>query len=263
MIEILECQYSIASGQLEQGGRLAFCAVSSSAWPAEPEGVRRPVAGAATGTPPTRLSYRTYELIKDRLLDGRYAAGERLSVDALKTEFGVSKQPVMEALRRLSVDGLVEIIPQVGCQVARYTTAEVADFIMFFGEIEASIAEVAAARRTDAQLARMDVVSQQIAQIARDDDPVERAHRYRVLNREFHTVIHDMSHSRIMAEFSRRMWDLGDFLITTTEVAHPLHAVLDERHADHERIRNALIRQDGATARKEMASHIARTVTPH
>jgi DNA-binding GntR family transcriptional regulator len=211
------------------------------------------------------LSYRTYELIKERLLDGRYVAGERLSVDALKTEFGVSKQPVMEALRRLSVDGLVEIIPQVGCQVARYTTAEVADFIMFFGEIEASIAEVAAARRTVAQLARMDAVSQQIAQVAQvafHGDPVDRAHRYRVLNREFHSVIHDMSHSRIMAEFSRRMWDLGDFLITTTEVAHPLHAVLDERHADHERIRNALIRQDGATARKEMASHIARTVTP-
>ena len=162
MIKILEFQHRTASGQLEQGGRLAFCAVSSSAWPAEPEGVRRPVASAATGTPPTRLSYRTYELIKERLLDGRYAAGERLSVDALKTEFGVSKQPVMEALRRLSVDGLVEIIPQVGCQVARYTTAEVADFIMFFGEIEASIAEVAAARRTDAQLARMDAVSQQI-----------------------------------------------------------------------------------------------------
>jgi DNA-binding GntR family transcriptional regulator len=171
------------------------------------------------------LSHRTYELIKDRLLDGRYAGGERLPVDALRGEFGVSKQPVMDALRRLSADGLVEIIPQVGCQVARYTTAEVADFFMFFGELEASIAEVAAGRRTAAQLARMDTVSEQIAKVAYDGDPAERAHRYRVLNRDF-------------------------------------HAVIGERHADHERIRDALMRQDGPAARAAMASHIARTVTP-
>jgi DNA-binding GntR family transcriptional regulator len=212
--------------------------------------------------PPSRLSHRTYELIKERLLDGRYAGGERLSVDALKTEFGVSKQPVMEALRRLSADGLVEIIPQVGCQVARYSAAEVADFFLFFSEIEASIAEVAAARRTEAQLARLAATSGQIAQVAQDGDPQERAHRYRILNREFHAIIHAMSQSRIMADLSLRMWDLSDFLITTTEFARPLHAAINDRHADHERIRDALVRQDGSTARNEMASHIAGTVSP-
>jgi DNA-binding GntR family transcriptional regulator len=41
-----------------------------------------------------------------------------------------------------------------------------------------------------------------------------------------------------------------------------MHAVLDERHADHERIRDALIQRDGPTARTEMAGHIARTVSP-
>jgi DNA-binding GntR family transcriptional regulator len=199
--------------------------VRSSAWSQEAEGSRNPLGGGAAGAPATRLSHRTYELIKDRLLDGRYAGGERLPVDALRGEFGVSKQPVMDALRRLSADGLVEIIPQVGCQVARYTTAEVADFFMFFGELEASIAEVAAGRRTAAQLARMDTVSEQIAKVAYDGDPAERAHRYRVLNRDF-------------------------------------HAVIGERHADHERIRDALMRQDGPAARAAMASHIARTVTP-
>jgi DNA-binding GntR family transcriptional regulator len=213
------------------------------------------------GEQPSRLRHRTYELIKERLLDGRYAGGERLSVDALKTEFGVSKQPVMDALRRLSADGLVEIIPQVGCQVTRYTDAEVADFFMFFSEIEASIAEVAAARRTEAQLARLAAASDQIARVTRDGDAQERAHHYRILNREFHAAIHAMSHSRIMAELSQRMWDLSDFLITTTEVGRPLHAVVDDRHADHERIRDALIRQDGPTARSEMARHIARTVS--
>ena len=72
-----------------------------------------------------RLAPVVYDLLKDRLLEGEYQSGERLSVESLKAEFGVSKQPVMEALRRLSSEGLVEIIPQVGCRVPVYDGADV------------------------------------------------------------------------------------------------------------------------------------------
>ena len=60
----------------------------------------RPVA-AASGK---RLAPVVYEMLKERLLEGTYQAGERLSVETLKTEFEVSKQPVMEALHRLAAD---------------------------------------------------------------------------------------------------------------------------------------------------------------
>lgn len=46
-----------------------------------------------------RLSGQMYDTIKDRLLEGDYPAGSRVSVEALRSEFGVSKQPIMEALR--------------------------------------------------------------------------------------------------------------------------------------------------------------------
>ena len=65
-----------------------------------------------------RLNHAVYGELRERLLSGRYAAGARLSTEELRTEFGVSKQPVMEALRRLSADGMVEIVPQVGSLVA-------------------------------------------------------------------------------------------------------------------------------------------------
>jgi DNA-binding GntR family transcriptional regulator len=126
----------------------------------------------------SRLNYAVYDQLKERLLEGRYAAGDRLSAEALRTEFGVSKQPVMEAVRRLARDGLIEIVPQA----------------------------------------------------------LDRARGYRLLNRRFHHAIHEMSHSRIMADTSRRMWDLSDFLINTSDVPQPFSAALDDRHADHERI---------------------------
>jgi DNA-binding GntR family transcriptional regulator len=196
----------------------------------------------------------------ERLLDGRYVAGERLSPEALRTEFGVSKQPVMEALRRLSGDGLIEIVPQVGSRVAQYDIREVADFFVMFGGFEGTIAGIAALRRNAAQLREIDLISERIATLRSSSDPFERAHGYRVLNRQFHHAIHDMAHSRIMAQTSRRMWDLSDFLINTSGVPQPLSSALDGRHADHERIRAALHAGDRDAARAEMELHIVGTV---
>jgi DNA-binding FadR family transcriptional regulator len=70
-----------------------------------------------------------------------------------------------------------------------------------------------------------------------------------------------MAQSRVMTETSQRMWDLSDFLINTTGVPQPLSSALDDRHADHERIRAALHAGDQATARAEMERHIATTAT--
>jgi DNA-binding GntR family transcriptional regulator len=194
------------------------------------------------------------------LLEGRYAAGARLSVEDIRLQFGVSKQPVMEAMRRLASDGLVRITPQVGCEVASYEPLEVADFFRLFGSFEAAIAEVAAERRTAQQLEALDEVSRRVEALADVADPVQRVHAYRLLNREFHGVIHEMAQSTIMIEVSQRMWDLSDFLINTTGLAKGMDTGLDRRQQDHDRIRDALAAGDGAAARREMELHIADTL---
>lgn len=208
----------------------------------------------------SRLNDAVYDQLKERLLEGSHPAGSRLSTEELRTEFGVSKQPVMEALRRLAIDGMVEILPQVGCRVSTYSLREVEDFYLMFGGFEGAIAGVAALRRTDEQLAELDLISQQIDRLRRERDPAIRSRGYRLANRRFHHMIHAMAHSSVMAETSRRMWDLSDFLINTTGVPQPLSSALDDRHADHESIRAALHAKDQAAARSEMERHIVGTV---
>jgi DNA-binding GntR family transcriptional regulator len=207
-----------------------------------------------------RLGAWVYDELKAHLLEGHYAAGERLSVEGMRKEFGVSKQPVMEAMRRLSSDGLVTITPQVGCEVSRYSSQEVADFFRMFGGFEATIADVAAERRTEQQLQELQDVHRRIGELRTLRDADERAHSYLVLNRLFHGLIHAMARSRIMAETSERMWDLSDFFINTAAGTFRMDAGLDVRHADHERILTALAAGDGPTARSEMAQHILSTV---
>jgi DNA-binding GntR family transcriptional regulator len=206
------------------------------------------------------LSSALYDILKTRLMEGTYAAGEKIVVEAVRQEFGVSKQPVMDALRRLSSDKLVRIVPQSGCEVVSYSPREVEDFYTLFGGFEGTIAAVAAERRTDAQLAELDLISSRVDTFLTSNDPVVRAHGYRVHNREFHAGIHAMAHSRIMAETSQRMWDLSDFLINTTGITNPMSSALAERQHDHNEITEAIRACDGAAAREAMERHIVGTI---
>ena len=159
-----------------------------------------------------------YDGIKESLLEGDHQAGERLSVEQIAQAHGVSKQPVMDALRRLSIDGLVEIIPQVGVEVARYAPEEIDDFFELFASVESTAAGLAATRRTEAQLRELDTVGARIEALTHADDPATRSHGYRVANRQYHGVIHSMARSRIIVDYAARLWDLSDFLINTGAV---------------------------------------------
>lgn len=209
---------------------------------------------------PARISSTVYEDLRERLISGHYRHGDRISVEAVRGEFSVSKQPVMEALRLLSADGLVHIIPQVGSVVATYPEREIDDFFDMFAGFEGAIAAAAARRRTDSQIREIERVSQQISLLVGDPDAGFRAGQYRILNRDFHRMIHDMADSRVMAETSRRMWDLSDFLINTAGAAQPLSSATGTRHAEHETIREAIAASEPEKARRLMEFHIRETV---
>ena len=176
-----------------------------------------------------RLGPALLDELKERLLAGRYPVGSRISIEEVKAEFGVSKQPVMDAMRRLEAIGIVEIVPQSGCRVAHYSAQEIKDFFNLFGRFEGEIAAAAAARRSDAQLVELDDAWQRIADLEELDDPQERSREYRVLNRNYHLAIHRMSHSRVMADLSKRMWDLSDFFVTTVGGVRQLSDSIQDR----------------------------------
>ena len=131
-----------------------------------------------------RLGLALLDELKERLLTGRYPVGSRISIEEVKADFGVSKQPVMDAMRRLEAIGIVEIVPQSGCRVAYYSAQEIKDFFNLFGRFEGEIAAAAASRRSVAQLLELDDAWQRIADLEELDDPEERSREYRVLNRK-------------------------------------------------------------------------------
>ena len=203
-----------------------------------------------------RLSRRVYDGIKDRLLRGDFAGGESLSVEQLRGDFGVSKQPVMEALRLLAADGLVEIVPQIGSVVAKYSVADAVDFYLMFARFEGAIAEVATRRATPASLIRLRAFAAGMHSLEASQDEIVRAQSYRTGNREFHGLIHAMAQSPLMVATSRRLWDLSDFLIATVGPSNMMAPVLGSRNHEHDTIVDAMEDGDSDAARVAMEHHI-------
>lgn len=214
-------------------------------------GVRR----GSTG----RLVDVCYEWVRERLLDGQFSAGAKLSVEVLARELEVSKQPIMEALRRLANDGLVVIKPQVGCQVSSFSDRQVGDFFQLFGAAEGMVGMLAAQRRTEEQLARLSEIASDTYELHGSADAKLRAHHFRLSNRRFHGVIHEMADSDMTASFSRRMWDLSDFMINTFTSRRVHSDSLEERENEHRRIVDVLREGDAMTARHEVEEHVIDT----
>src|SRR4051795_13053654 len=81
-----------------------------------------------------------------RALGGGVPSGTWLRQEALASEFGVSRTPIREALRKLQEAGLVELRPHRGALVRGLSPREIRDAYEVRAELEGLAAELAAAR---------------------------------------------------------------------------------------------------------------------
>lgn len=65
------------------------------------------------------IADQLYDVLCERIVTGQYAPGQRLDMQAIAEEHGVSKTPVRDALAELENDRLIETRPRSGTFVAR------------------------------------------------------------------------------------------------------------------------------------------------
>src|SRR4051795_5578940 len=79
-----------------------------------------------------RLRGGTVDYVLDHLrtgvMQGRYAPGQRLIEADLTRDLRVSRGPLREAFRRLSAEGILEMVPHRGALVRRLTMREMKEF---------------------------------------------------------------------------------------------------------------------------------------
>src|SRR5258708_30346092 len=117
--------------------------------------------------------------LRDRILTGTLQPGDRLDLDLLTAEFGISRTPIREALLELSYEGLVAITPRSGMAVVGITPQDAVDNFAVLAALAGKAAELATARITPPELAEL---SELAGAIEGSDDVV-------AANRRFHRAL--------------------------------------------------------------------------
>lgn len=206
------------------------------------------------GTP--RLHDLAYAYLKGLLLGGGLDPGDQISSEGVGRVLSISRAPVSDAIRRLTVEGLLEILPQVGCRVVRPVPAEVADFYEIFGATEGAIARFAAERRSPAEADQFGRLCAALASGAGlPDDPDARFVELRQRNRRRYEMLHELARSPLSTGIGETYWDRSDFFIRVTFGGRGLPGYVRTAHAA---FIGAVVAGDGETAEHETRRYLVR-----
>src|SRR5262245_28498270 len=96
------------------------------------------------------------EVLRERIRNGELAPGERLRVDELTQELGMSATPIREALRLLQADRVVDYRPHHGIVVAELSIGKTEEVYRLRALLEPLAVELAVPKLDDAARAEIE-----------------------------------------------------------------------------------------------------------
>jgi DNA-binding GntR family transcriptional regulator len=89
-----------------------------------------------------QISDDVYSALREKILTCELVPGQRLAVDAIAQQMGVSRTPVKEALGRLSAEGLIEILARRGTFVSQIHPADIRESFQVREALEVKACEL-------------------------------------------------------------------------------------------------------------------------
>jgi DNA-binding GntR family transcriptional regulator len=225
------------------------------------------VGGSAAVGDGAALVDRLAATIQARVLSGEIPSGVRLRQETLAAEFGVSRTPVREALRKLQASGLVHVEPNRGAIVRGPTAREVQEAYKVRADLEGLAAELATTRIRDEELRRLREAQELFRQAATalvawkrsrngDGEPPKDAHADWIRGNDFfHLAIQEAAgNDRLRVTLA----DLaGSFPRNLTWIVlGESSRLLEQNVAQHGAILRAIDKRDPAEARRRMREHV-------
>ena len=193
---------------------------------------------------------RTYQEIRQRIVEGRYRPGMRLAESMLARIHRSSRTPVRESLSRLLQEGYVELTPKRGYRVTQVTVTLIRNMFQVRQLLEEAAAAGAATSATDDDLARLRTLS---AGGYHAGEPAS----YRAAlesNLAFHLTVAQTSHNALLVDLVRQCLTHMDRVLSLGVDYSPFQAGTSVEHAQ---IIDAIASRNGARARRAMRRHLA------
>jgi DNA-binding GntR family transcriptional regulator len=210
---------------------------------------RRPVRKSTTRIErPRPLHEAVVDRLRDMILDGEFAVGERLHDAKLAEVLGVSRTPVREATKLLAGEGLVDLLPGRGARVAAFSLDGLIALVEVIAGLERHACELAAERMSAQDLAALQRLHDRMAEHHRTSQRRE----YSRLNHEIHVGLVALAGNEALSAMH------AGLIARARRGRH--HALESEARwheamAEHEAIMAALAARDGRQAGERMLLH--------
>lgn len=202
-------------------------------------------------TSPESASARIADSLRDSILLGEIAPGERVRQEQVGQRLGASRLPVREALRILSAEGLIEHRPNKSARVPRLDLHEVSVMYRMRESLEPLALEESMPLLTPADLERLDEVQELIEQ---DSDLT----RFLELDREFHLLSYSACPIEQLNAMVTRLWNSTQYYRRSfVRLSGPERRWVI--NAEHRLILDAIQRGDTIDAGHHLSGHIRRT----
>ncbi len=192
-----------------------------------------------------------YNLIKDNIVKKKLFPNGQIVEAQLVKETGISRTPIRTALKRLSYEGLVTIIPNRGAFVSSPTAEEIRDVYECKKLLETAAIRLACQNITDEQIEALEALQRkEVEAHARKD-----LDQFIEMNDRFHLMIAEasgnMCYEKFIAELIAKsnvyLIFYDNFMFTPTDDSHALK--------DHDLILKALKARDAEGCVKAVERH--------
>lgn len=195
-----------------------------------------------------------FERVREDILNGKYANGDKIVEAKLADELGVSRTPVREALKQLELDGLVESLPNRGVVVKGITTQDIEDIYSIRLAIEAIAARWSVERMEDEEIEQLKEIYDLMEFYTFKED-VEKTFE---LNTKFHETMYRGTKSRYLEHVLK---DFQLFIKSTRSESLKSEGRIDRALKEHKFILEAFLERNTEKAVEAVVNHIVNSRT--
>jgi len=198
--------------------------------------------------PHVSLRDKAYETIKNKIITCAYPPGECINEALVADAIGVGRTPVHQALDRLRLEGMVEVMPRKGVIVKPVVLSAVMQMIEVRITNECLCARLAAERANDDDIRAL----QHIVKHARSAIAKHDINTLMSLDRDFHIALAQAAKNEELGDILRRLHEQSlRFWFISFKSDH--HASFQDQH---EALIDAIERRDPDASEAVMRQHI-------
>lgn len=201
-------------------------------------------------SPKESLADQAFNALKDAIINGKLAQQEELPEEKLAIDLGISRTPIREALKRLAGEGLVQVNKAKPATVATFTKEDGLHYMEIRRLLEIyNIDQNANYVSEEVLCALQENLVEQLASI-KD----ESYNTFIDLDQQFHLLIGSIGSNRKLSELinDANAGSNRAFLI----LSNTLEVSAEEAYYEHEKLVQALLKQDNDLAKQLMAEHL-------